>query len=450
MSQIELAGQGGPIPNIALPDPNIDPNMPVQILELKNGDVFHKEDWVTLGFTRFEVWCVGAAGGRGGSTGRLDHGEFHYYESMPPDIWEYYKEQKVLISEGGMQYQGYNGIWWYQNGPLIQLAGWASSDYWVHHADAIYPARNAERAINYKNFYIEEDSDQIPAPDYTIIRLRFGGGGGGGGTQLVSGLLDDLPDDCPVVVGQAGANGAIGQVRINGPWTPQKNLDFGYYLTEGPLFFTGYEGRLEQLTKWIAQWTYRFPSPMPSFYPPQPGGDGGASSFGGNVCQASGGKGGRPGLSWVGGVRTFDGAGGDGGVGGQLEAGGGAAGSNSNVPGADGTWISRIGKGGGGGRGGVDDYPIQDGTNGGRGTMSYADTSVYGEKDPVSYWVKTERTDVSYDVERPATENQVATTKKYIPGGGGGVRALGKFPYGSRATGYSPNGTVVLRLIKFE
>src|SRR3954454_18284969 len=40
----------------------------------------------------------------------------------------------------------------------------------------------------------------------TLIR-NYGGAGGGGGFHRVQGLLDALPDSCPVVVGAAGAAG---------------------------------------------------------------------------------------------------------------------------------------------------------------------------------------------------------------------------------------------------
>lgn len=65
MARIYLAGHGDPIPLEAMPDA-VDEN--AMTLVLPHGYVFNKADFIALGFTHYEVMCVGAAGGRGGKS----------------------------------------------------------------------------------------------------------------------------------------------------------------------------------------------------------------------------------------------------------------------------------------------------------------------------------------------------------------------------------------------
>lgn len=175
----------------------------------------------------------------------------------------------------------------------------------------------------------------------TLIR-NYGGAGGGGGFHRVLGLLSALPALCPVVVGEAGANGT------DHASDPGLTTD---------------------------------------------GADGGYSSFNDTTCRASGGEGGKRAQSNSETVTT-DADGGDGGVGDRVIAGGGAAGGIAGTPavggpgtpgtnGEDGTFFQNVGKGGGGGAGGVAKFGsggITDNaaTAGGRGSYNPADTSVYG------------------------------------------------------------------------
>jgi hypothetical protein len=209
-----------------------------------------------------------------------------------------------------------------------------------------------------------------------------------------------------------------------------------------------------------------------NFIAPQNGGDGGASIFGPDaegrdICRASGGQGGRgarvdpmiasyfangdlAGLI----TQRYGGNGGEGGVGGRAAAGGGAAGGYL-TPGAaptawyhnasDGTWLDNIGAGGGGGLGGSTHMSLRDPTTfeshylpppvpeknagkGGKGSFSYADTSVYGPGQPSRL----------YD---PGTS---------MPGTGGGARLNRTAGYGSRALNFNPNGAVLIRLTKVD
>lgn len=179
----------------------------------------------------------------------------------------------------------------------------------------------------------------------TMIR-NVGGAGGGGGFHRVRGLLSALPAACPVVV---GVGGTAGLEHASNP-----------VLTSN-------------------------------------GGDGGASSFNGTTCRASGGKGGKRAQSNAANVATFA-DGGDGGVGNRIIAGGGALGgiagipakpptpNSPGLPGADGTLFNNVGQGGGGGAGGVGEYtataPDNAATAGGRGAYNPGDTSVYGPSGP--------------------------------------------------------------------
>lgn len=48
------------------PDPPPDEIPAPLVLVLNDGDVFHKSDYLTLGYNRFDVMCIGGAGGRAG------------------------------------------------------------------------------------------------------------------------------------------------------------------------------------------------------------------------------------------------------------------------------------------------------------------------------------------------------------------------------------------------
>lgn len=176
----------------------------------------------------------------------------------------------------------------------------------------------------------------------TLIR-SYGGAGGGGGFHRVRGLLSALPNTCPILV---GSGGAVGTEHSSNPASTTN------------------------------------------------GSDGGASTFNGTTCRASGGQGGKRAQSNSVTVTT-QAHGGDGGVGNRTTAGGGGAGGLAGTPsatgpgtpgsaGADGTLFSDIGKGGGGGAGGVGKYggvTCNAATAGGRGAYNPGDTSVYGPGD---------------------------------------------------------------------
>jgi len=356
--RVHFRGEGLGIPPYALPDPGEDSNVPVLVRVLQDGVPFVPDQYIAMGYDRYEVWVVGAAGGRGGAPANVDV------------RWQYYLEQ-----------------------PVTNPAN-------IHYFDP--------QAVVIGTTY-----DEWTGTD--IALLQRGGGGGGGGLHVVSGLLAALPDEVPVVVGQAGADAPVGLLR--------PNAESWEALPPG----------------WGRPNVFRDP-PYVTFHPPQAGGNGGYSSFG-TVAQASGGKGGHPAVYHVttpGDMWYFDGAGGEGGLGGRTAPGGGAPGSSTTTSdGADGTWDGIIGSGGGGGRGGGAYNDIQDGrifggdwhpsTNGGQGAFSYLDPSILGTR--------------GLRAADPTGNGKVT-----MAGVGGGVRANRNLPVGSYAPGYSPNGAVLIRL----
>lgn len=225
----------------------------------------------------------------------------------------------------------------------------------------------------------------------------YPGGGGGGGYHQVRGLLKDLPDTCPVVVGDGGEAGTFSS---------------------------------NDLATTTA------------------GEDGGYSSFNTTLCRASGGKGGER-VTSDGGALAYNGNGGDGGVGNSITAGGGADGGDNGdykssdprdrvtLPGSNGTLVDNIGKGGGGGAGGIE----KTGTPGSYVGMAASDGGAgsYDSSDPM---VSDPGTSMSND----------GSHLEMFAGGGGGARAIRlndllKF-YGRGGAGVSggTDGVVIVRL----
>jgi hypothetical protein len=393
MSRIYLGGIGEAIPLEALPDPTVGDLPPIRVL-FDASENFDKTDFVSLGYTHWEAYAIGAMGGRGGRVsnyGGLTWTVVQTQPTMSPADWDLYLELMVIYAS--MLTPPY--------GPYGGTEAGTRAYY-----ESQSPAHNP--------FIIYTHS----LPVLTPLADIYGGAGGGGGLHLVAGLLSALSTLTPVVVGVPGADGAAGQNIVNGAWTP-----IPYQLT---YFDEGYGGslwrvtdtRLKELNNWATNYMYRYPGSHPSFNPPGAGADGGASSFGGALCRASGGKAGKAAQKWVGAVLTYDAAGGDGGEGNTATAGGGGAGSTSSANGADGVWDGTTGEGGGGGRGGHPSPASIAASSGGQGAYSFADTTVYGNR---------------------------GVRDLYTPGGGGGAK-VGSYKYGGAAVGWNPGGAVVLRL----
>lgn len=234
----------------------------------------------------------------------------------------------------------------------------------------------------------------------TLIR-SYGGAGGGGGFHRIKCLISEAPFDCPSIIGLGGQ--------------PGENHDSDPGLTTD-------------------------------------GEDGGYTSFGGTFCRASGGKGGKRVQSNSMTVTT-QADGGEGGIGDSVTAGGGASGGVAGVPSEtdmgsggnsaqDGSLVDNIGEGGGGGAGGLTKYDAttligNSATDGGRGSYSPTDLSVYGPKGIAN--------------NDPGNPAYVVGIANIIPGGGGGAKAT---PLNNRPANFGrsrslywqgDNGIVVVR-----
>lgn len=466
--RIELAGRGSPIPDLALPDPNLSGDRPTQVLIFADGENFLKAPWIELGYTHYEVWCVGGAGGLGGTTATEVGFPIARVLTHAPDyIWAYRLESDKLwdleLNPPKDFYNDYYSTEYIPGNPNYIVGGVPGVDYG-------WPMTHYQYVELYNPNHLIYKESTVAPPYLQEKATPMGGGGGGGGVHVVSGELDLLPDSVPVTVGAAGADGGPGQTVVNGLWTPEPgdlNAPWVYPVDMGaPVNITTRDGRWlrqQQLSNLIYAWSRSWPAEHhKSFGPPGAGQDGGASIFG-SIGKASGGKGGAPGAIWVGStlVDIGKGFGGDGGIGGQTTAGGGGKGNSSVIagPGADGTWDGVIGGGGGGGRGGyyTQTTNIFEGprinliaaTSGGRGAFSYGDTSVYGQRQYPSNYITKNRT-YDFNTGLLIEEKLVATSYMVVPGGGGGVRANHKRLVGSKAQGYSPEGMVLLRLMKLD
>lgn len=540
MSEFQFGGFGLPIPESAdvdSLDPHIHPNLPVQTIVLVDGEPFRKADWAHLGYTNYEVWCVGGAGGQGGDAARkLYWPRTHNREVMPPSVFTAWKEGLLYTSWPGYQgITGYNypGAWtteaawrahyyldsyWHTYVPGERLPPVGSSEYEDYRLFGGWNIYTTYFTFDQRaNYYSSLQSAYLgwadwkaagqPAPHLgwrqtfgTPLLLddgaAIGGAGGGGGVHKVVGLLSDLPDEVSVMVGSAGLDAQPGHMLSNGAYTPSIANEGFLYDGEGGVLLGSHSSfnHPELYEATYRDWANVYNLPHPTFYPPAAGQDGGASSFG-DICKASGGKGGGPSVIWVAGQLHFHAHGGDGGKGGTLVAGGGGSGSTLEasgvdlwpLPGKDGTWDGAIGTGGGGGRGGssyqsykymysladgstinVENLPSvgfqiihnRNGSNGGLGAWSRADTSVYTEGGPRESM--THQTVYggslahsasgmpSYSIDQIA--EPIVPFLDMFPGAGGGARVNRKYYVGSYRSKmdarYSPHGFVLIRLSK--
>lgn len=390
--RVELKGEGEPIPTIALPDPNLSDDLP-PIRFLLTDDGFDKTDWVGLGYTNFEVYCIGAAGGKGGdnpSPERYSHGGagggggLHYYAGLLADLDTV---TPVTVGDVGADGQDTDG--------------------------AIFPPEILKNYCKYLHAYRAGTSE----------------------------IIVDNGSRPMVAFGVTYINGDGSYVA---PWT---KVDYYGTPISSSYPWAGWDGTHIPRLPYILR-------PNPSYLPALAGQDGGYSAFG-SLCMASGGKGGLPSGLYE--VQSADGygienqPGGDGGAGGSggtLIAGGGGAGgwteeiwdptdgptpSGYNVfPAVDGGWDGVVGYGGGGGRGGgvSSGGTTHTAQNGAQGSFSFGDTSKFGPKqlrtlDPVK-------------------------NRAIVPGGGGGAKLSDTQIFGGRSTGADPNGAVVIRVFKVE
>lgn len=424
-SEFALIGIGGDVSGVPV------------VLLLEDGEVFTPSDYMSLGYTHFEAWCVGASGGRGGdATEVVNWRTMRTEEIMPDAIWANVVASYNDVNGWDYRYRGISPAGTPQ--PPVGVIDWyltpgsgGTSISWTLTPEGLAWLQNPTHTATITHYL-----EPIVQPGGPFI----GGGGGGGGLHVVPGRLDELPVSLIAEVGQRGVDGAPGQSKQAAP------------LDTSPVYETN--TRMSQ-----ARWDFlnRFPNGHPTLGGPAEGSPGGASSFGA-ICQASGGKGGKPAIQWVGAVRQHYAHGGQGGVGGRILSGGGADGAIASTPGKDGGWNGTVGGGGGGGRGGVMSQstsgvggvftsPVTEATEGGRGSLNYADTSVWGARGPLGTYSQIIR---NYDA---VTGDLISAIESLIqanvnPGSGGGARIPGNRKYGSRALGYSHNGAVLLRLTK--
>lgn len=434
MSRIEFDGAGDPIPTLALPPFGGDSDIPSTTLTFTENSDFPVSDYVALGFTHFEVWCVGAAGGRGGdATSEIVYAVEQVRRPVSSSVWTLWRE-------------------------YIRIQDYFTSGEWDHIYFTSYGSVTMVQIEEHDN-----PSHLLPFRMYNQAVLwptieGLGGGGGGGGFHKSSGILADLSDVVPIVVGKAGVDAGYGQIHQNGVWTP--DMDATDLPVSIPPGTTYPESRRLELRNYFATYLNTYPLPHSSFTNPQPGESGEPSSFAGDICLASGGEGGDPGMVWNGSAFVIDGDGGDGGIGGSLLPGGGGVGSTvEGTNGSDGTWVPEtgIGAGGGGGKGGraptgggfpFFEAPTQHlATASGQGSYSFDDTSVYGQRQfrqPWTYMKPVTPVGSGLVTFTPVVDQ----TRLVTPGGGGGARPFPNMKYGGRATDFSPDGVVVLRLTK--
>lgn len=428
MPQIEFDGQGTPIPVLALPPFGSDDSVPPTSLIFTDNADFSVVDYRNLGFTHFEAWCVGAAGGRGGdATSEYVFVKQTALRSVPSSVWTTWLD-------------------------YIRTSDYFTAGEWDH----VYVGGDAglgKTAVQLEE--MRNPNHLLPQNTYKLVLLSpsakgLGGGGGGGGFQHVSGLLTDLPDSVPIVVGKAGTDAPVGQTKQNGLWTTQMSDDSANYF----IFNTAGEvdplKHLHELINYFTVYNNSYPNPHSAFNVPQAGADGGATTFADTVCRASGGKGGSPGMIWDGTKFVVNGAGGAGGLGGRTVAGGGGAGSvTDNTNGADGVWNPEtgIGGGGGGGKGGHVGTTTVLGSSGGQGSYSFGDTTVYGQRGVRQNWVY-QRPVAALPADGTYSLIDTNSGTPYVPGGGGGARPASNLKFGSKAVGFSPDGVVVVRLVR--
>lgn len=504
-------GDGPPIQLEAMPDANLAMAGNSATYVLESGD-FIPQEYMDVGFTHYQVWAVGAAGGQGGGANSqlVFDRTFGPKFRMSDAMWALERERVTIRAKVDYNYMTpaqrrdfdieVEALWhtygdWWTPQPLSWYeAQWYSLDEAIRRALVDLEASNPNH-LTYLTYWTNPQLVPTGAD---------GGAGGGGGIQMASGVLADLPEVVPVYVGRPGAEGSFGHNMtwndshpgfvadswFAGVWrpTPAHNyydyFDFRLHRLPYDSLYGSYYGsenygyRMSEIENALTEYKHRWETV--DFHLPGVGQDGEASYFG-DIAQASGGKGGNPIVKHkpliyqgpilpegtdIGGVEP-DGKGGAGGIGGTLIAGGGApGGSLPGQDGADGSWDGEIGSGGGGGRTGarvaahiangiyIPEYvaPMSDG---GRGALSFVDTSIFGDRGkpgPTKAYKAVEPIAVLDPVIGKYKYTYVyvenGVTKTMYVPGFGGGSKPLFKKFGSRAATYSPEGAVLIRLTK--
>lgn len=397
MSRIEFDGLGAPISTIALPPFGSDSDLTPVVLTFAEDAVFLAQTYRDLGFTHFETWCVGGAGGQGGSIpdansairrisygGEGGGGGLHVVSGLLVDLPD---EVAVVVGKGGAS--GTDGT------PYYRWRGVSAIQY------PYGPTIPTMMAVT-------KDSGPIPGmvdgagnaiPPYFFVSYS---------PQLYS--LEPA-----YVAPHDGQDGTAS--TFNGDTCCASGGTAG---KKTPLYDNG-----------VSFLTGR-PADIEIGYNSSPGGNGGQGGAGGRIAVGGGGAGATssaPAFWGVGEGHTY-----------------GEQKPFTYTLAEQGTWDGSIGTGGGGGMGGTfdwsgydprfyEDYTItRPASSGAHGSFSYGDTSVYGAKGSAQ----------SRTV--PRVNTATPSGAKVIPGAGGGARPVKTMKVGSRSPGYSPDGIVIVRL----
>lgn len=386
MARIEFDGQGFPIPKLALPPFGSESDLPPTTLTFTDNADFSTEQYIGLGFTHFEVWAVGAAGGRGGGIQIFDPTD-RSYDSVYLPVSSY-------GGEGG-------------GGGLHRISGL------LEDLPSTVPVIVGKRGLNgadgnkqwlWRAALAVQDFAGVPTLALVVK-----------GATNIPGMVDGAGNaiapyfyvvDSPYLQG------------INASYVPPQDATDGGYSSFGalcqasggrggkksPVYYTGLSHN-NDVAYAMSQ---------------APGGAGGEGGVGGRTAVGGGGLGAKtsdlafipPGQAGYPGPKPWI----------TTEA-------------KDGTWTGSVGQGGGGGLGGTHYSPpsgnpnspaqppiIRIASKGGRGSFSYGDTSVHGQ---AGYY-----------------------SSQIVPGTAGGARPVSNLKVGSRTPAYSPDGIVVLRLTR--
>lgn len=401
MPQIEFDGLGQPISTIALPPFGSGSELPPTVLVFNDSADFPAQVYRDLGFTHYEVWCVGAAGGGGGDILDIEN-------TSDPNWTRYMPIQRVSFGgEGG--------------GGGMQFAAGLLPD-----LPPIVPVVVGKRGAD------GVDGNQMPRWGISSAMQPFAG------VPTMMAVTKDSRNIPGMVDGNGNAIPPYFFVETSpylfhlNPYyiEPQDGQNGGHSsFNDATCQASG--GTAGKKTPVFLNSTEEYRSLAPNgaitfAYWNGPGGNGGEGGSGGRTQAGGGGKGATvstPEWNFTPGTPGY----------GQEKL-------RTYTPPQDGSWDGSIGKGGGGGRGGswrparyysqgglAEPPVVAQATWGGNGSFNYGDTSVYGPKGVLADY---------------------KGRGLIIPGGGGGARVQSKLKYGSKAPGYSPDGLVVVRLTR--
>lgn len=191
MTRIELGGEGFPIPTEALPDGLVEGALTPLTFTFNEDGSFDKTQWTPFGFTIFEIFCVGGAGGRGGfgrhifgggtnapwgvegTGGGGGGGGMHYVAGLLADLDDI---SAVVVGQAGAH--GADGPFNYNDLPLNPGSPGVDGEF-SSFAGALCRASGGKGGKVWQ-------ATRIPSPNpaeagYYVVTYRLGGDGGDGG-----------------------------------------------------------------------------------------------------------------------------------------------------------------------------------------------------------------------------------------------------------------------------